>query len=76
MLGHSSIVLTADTYTSVLPDLAHHAAEATARLILTSAGTISRTIRNGNHNSSHQRQTKRPLPLTIPSQRSTPLSRR
>jgi integrase len=74
MLGHSSIVLTADTYTSVLPDLAHHAAEATARLILTSASTTSRTIRNG-HNSSHQRQTKRPLPLTIPSQRSTPSSR-
>ncbi|MGH3973817.1 MAG: tyrosine-type recombinase/integrase [Pseudonocardiaceae bacterium] len=37
MLGHSSIALTADTYTSVLPDLAHHAAEATARLVLTSA---------------------------------------
>jgi hypothetical protein len=30
MLGHSSIVLTADTYTSVLPCLAHQAAEATA----------------------------------------------
>jgi hypothetical protein len=28
LLGHSSIVVTADTYTSVLPDLAHHAAEA------------------------------------------------
>jgi integrase len=27
MLGHSSIVLTADTYTSVLPDAAHAAAE-------------------------------------------------
>lgn len=45
MLGHSSIVLTADTYTSVLPDLAHHAAEATARLVLTSAGITSRAIR-------------------------------
>jgi integrase len=32
-LGHSSIVLTADTYTSVLPCLAHQAAEATAELI-------------------------------------------
>jgi hypothetical protein len=38
MLGHSSIVLTADTYTSVLPELAHQAAEATAQLILTAAG--------------------------------------
>ena len=30
MLGHSSIVLTADTYTSVLPDVAHAAAEKVA----------------------------------------------
>jgi integrase len=30
MLGHSSIVTTADTYTSVLPEAAHHAAQATA----------------------------------------------
>ncbi len=33
MLGHASIVLTADTYTSVLPCLAHNAAEATAELV-------------------------------------------
>jgi integrase len=33
LLGHASIVLTADTYTSVLPCLAHRAAEATADLI-------------------------------------------
>ena len=32
-LGHSSIVLTADTYISVLPPLALKAAEATAKLI-------------------------------------------
>ncbi|MFC5827976.1 tyrosine-type recombinase/integrase [Nonomuraea insulae] len=32
-LGHASIVLTADTYTSVLPELYHEAAEATARLV-------------------------------------------
>jgi integrase len=30
LLGHASIVLTVDTYTSVLPCLAHQAAEATA----------------------------------------------
>jgi integrase len=74
MLGHSSIVLTADTYTSVLPDLAHHAAEATARLILTSAGTTSRAIRNGQH-TNHKRPARRPLRLTIAAQRSTPSSR-
>jgi integrase len=34
MLGHSSIVLTADTYTSVLPQVAHAAAEKVATLIV------------------------------------------
>ena len=34
MLGHSSIVTTADTYTSVLPEVAHDAAQATADLIM------------------------------------------
>ena len=33
-LRHSSIVLTADTYVSVLPDAARKAADATAALIL------------------------------------------
>ena len=36
-LGHSSIVLTADTYTSVLTDLLAYGAEATARLALAAA---------------------------------------
>ena len=36
-LGHSSIVLTADTYTSVLTDLLAYAAEATAKLVLATA---------------------------------------
>jgi integrase len=34
MLGHSSIVLTADTYTSVLPEVAHRAAEQTAAHVM------------------------------------------
>ena len=33
MLGHSTIALTADTYTSVLPDVAREAAEAAVRLV-------------------------------------------
>lgn len=37
LLGHSSIVLTADTYVSVLPSLARDSAEATTRLILDAA---------------------------------------
>jgi hypothetical protein len=36
-LGHTSIVLTADTYTSVLLELHFKVAEATARLILKAA---------------------------------------
>jgi integrase len=39
LLGHASITLTADTYATVLPDLAHHAAEATARLLQDATGT-------------------------------------
>lgn len=45
MLGHSSIVLTADTYPSVLPCLAHDAAEATAELVLDAARTKSGRLR-------------------------------
>jgi integrase len=37
LLGHASIVLTADTYTSVLLDLHFKSAEATARLVLAAA---------------------------------------
>lgn len=33
MLGHSSITITADTYTSVLPEVAYEAAEAVVRLV-------------------------------------------
>ncbi|MFG1904860.1 tyrosine-type recombinase/integrase [Micromonospora carbonacea] len=39
-LGHTSIVLTADTYTSVLLDLHFTVAEATARLVLTAAARV------------------------------------
>jgi len=45
LLGHASITLTADTYTSILPNLAHHAAEATAQLI-TNARRTTPTRRN------------------------------
>src|SRR5437588_2070760 len=45
MLAHSSIVLTADTYVSVLPSLARKAAEATARLVLDTATSIGRRLR-------------------------------
>jgi Phage integrase family len=51
MLGHSSIVLTADTYTSVLPTVAHTAAEKVATLIIRAGclvpGTRRRRRRQG-----------------------------
>lgn len=45
MLGHSSIVFTADTYVSVEPCIAHKAAEATATLVLRAARRDSLRIR-------------------------------
>jgi len=37
LLGHSSIVVTADTYTSILPDTQRRCADATAALVLAAA---------------------------------------
>nr|WP_279491297.1 tyrosine-type recombinase/integrase [Actinomadura sp. KC216] len=45
MLGHSSIVLTADTYTSVLPEVAHRAAEKTARHVQKAGRLVPGTSR-------------------------------
>jgi integrase len=45
MLGHSSIVLTADTYTSVLPQVAHAAAEKVAALIIKAGCLVPGTRR-------------------------------
>ncbi|MBE1586690.1 hypothetical protein ACFPOI_51015 [Nonomuraea angiospora] len=44
MLGHASIVLTADTYVSVLPEVAHEAARETARLVLKAASALGRPL--------------------------------
>jgi integrase len=47
MLGHSSIVTTADTYTSVLPEAAHRAAQATADMIIEAARSAPGSQRSG-----------------------------
>jgi integrase len=47
MLGHSSIVTTADTYTSVLPETAHRAAQATADMVMKAARTVPKAGRGG-----------------------------
>ncbi|RSM63059.1 hypothetical protein DMH03_13560 [Amycolatopsis sp. WAC 01376] len=60
MLGHSSIVLTADTYTSVLPCLAHSAAEATAALVLEAARSTATSLRgHGGRKQSRRRKGSR-----------------
>jgi hypothetical protein len=45
LFRHDSIVLTAETYTSVLPCLAYQAAEASAALVLRAARKVSRPRR-------------------------------
>lgn len=59
MLGHASIVLTADTYTSVLPSLARQSAEATARLVLDAARTTATRLRTPRRR--HRTATRRPV---------------
>ena len=45
LLGHSSIVVTADTYTSVLPDAQRRCADATAALVLAAARHARKRIK-------------------------------
>ena len=54
-LGHATIVLTADTYTSVLPESQREAAEATARLVL-DAGKPGEEIRRQTGHRRHGAQ--------------------
>ncbi|MFI7129531.1 site-specific integrase [Nonomuraea sp. NPDC050153] len=44
MLGHASIALTTDTYVSVLPEVAHKAAQETAGLVLRAASKLRREL--------------------------------
>jgi hypothetical protein len=67
MLGHASIALTADTYTSVLPELLADSAEATARLVLAHAACKpgrrpSNQVRSGPPKSATPPPRRRPEP--------------
>jgi len=55
MLGHCSIVLTADTYTSVLPTVAHKAAEQVAALVLQAGRLVPGTGRPRRVAARHRR---------------------
>jgi hypothetical protein len=57
LLGHSSIVITADTYTSVLPEVQRHSADATAHLVLAAA---RRTRKKSRNKARKNRTTRRP----------------
>ncbi len=56
MLGHSSIVLTADTYTSVLPAVAHAAAEKVATLTIQAGCPVPGTRRHRRRQSTRGRR--------------------
>jgi integrase len=56
MLGHSSIVLTADTYTSVLPAVAPSAAEKVATLIIQAGCLVPGTRRHRRRQSRRSRR--------------------
>jgi integrase len=64
MLGHASIVLTADTYTSVLPCLAHQSTEATAALVMQAAHHTSRKLRGARRDPATTTAPGRAEPLT------------
>ena len=59
MLGHSSIVLTADTYTSVLPAVAHTAAEKVAALIIQAGCLVPGTRRHRRREAKRTRRRDR-----------------
>jgi hypothetical protein len=58
MLGHSSIVLTADTYTSVLPAVAHTAAEKVATLIIQAGCLVPGTRRRRRRQGTRSRRAR------------------
>jgi integrase len=62
MLGHSSIVLTADTYTSVLPQVAHAAAEKVAALIVRAGRLVPGTRRHRRRQGTRARRRGRSGP--------------
>jgi hypothetical protein len=66
MLGHSSIVLTADTYTSVLRDVAHAAAEKVASLVLKAGCLIPGTRRRRQRQTGRKKRRRRGQAQRLP----------
>nr|WP_240638459.1 tyrosine-type recombinase/integrase [Micromonospora aurantiaca] len=84
LLGHSSIVVTADTYTSVLPQIQRRCADATAQLVLNAARRTRKKIKANARKNRPDRGPKAGTPTptnrkqVLPPQRSAsrPQSRR
>src|SRR6266704_32679 len=66
MMGHASIVLTADTYTSVLPEVARTAAEQVASLILKAGRLIPGTTRARRSPGRRKRKPRSAPPARLP----------
>ena len=65
MMGHASIVLTADTYTSVLPEVARTAAEQVASLILKAGRLIPGTTRTRRASHTRRKRQAHPAPARL-----------
>jgi integrase len=65
MLGHSSIVLTADAYTSVLPDVAHAAAERVASLVIQAGCLVPGTVRRRRRQARRKQSRRRDRPQRL-----------
>jgi integrase len=72
MLGHASIVLTADTYTSVLPDVAHAAAEKVAALIIKAGCLVPGTRRHRRRQATRPRRRRHRGPPPVRRSRASP----
>ncbi|MEV6927607.1 tyrosine-type recombinase/integrase [Dactylosporangium sp. NPDC051485] len=76
LLGHSSIVTTADTYTSVLPQIQRRCADDTARLVLAAASRTRKKIKTEARKNRPDRRPKTvPPPPPRPSRRPSRRSR-
>jgi hypothetical protein len=62
LLGHSSIVVTADTYTSVLPPIQRRCADATAQLVLNAARRTRKKIKTKARTNRPDRRPKTSAP--------------
>jgi hypothetical protein len=65
LLGHASIVLTADTYTSVLDEHARRVARATAELVLATERRLARKLRKKPVRRRDTTRTRGPRQVTV-----------